>query len=64
MGTGMVQDKEFAFRNSKGEVDLGIKKVMPITLTFDHRIGALNDVVPFIKVLDEIFENPQIIKTW
>ncbi len=64
MGTGMVQDKEFAFRNSKGEVDLGVKKVMPITLTFDHRIGALNDVVPFIKVLDEIFENPQIIKTW
>ena len=64
MGTGMVQDKEFAFRNSKGEVDLGIKKVMPITLTFDHRIGALNDVVPFIKVLDEIFESPEIIKTW
>lgn len=64
MGTGAVQDKEFAFRNSKGEIDLGVKKVMPITLTFDHRIGALNDVVPFIKVLDEIFENPQIIKTW
>ena len=64
MGTGTVQDKEFVFRNSNGEIDLGVKKVMPITLTFDHRIGALNDVVPFIKVLDEIFENPQIIKTW
>lgn len=64
MGTGMVQDKEFAFRNSNGEVDLGIKKVMPITLTFDHRIGALNDVVPFIKKLDEIFENPEVIKNW
>ena len=64
MGTGTVQDKEFVFRNSNGEIDLGVKKVMPITLTFDHRIGALNDVVPFIKVLDEIFENPEIIKTW
>lgn len=64
MGTGTVQDKEFAFRNSKGEIDLGVKKVMPITLTFDHRIGALNDVVPFIKVLDEIFENPEVIKNW
>lgn len=64
MGTGTVQDKEFAFRNSKGEIDLGVKKVMPITLTFDHRIGALNDVLPFIKVLDEIFENPSVIKNW
>lgn len=64
MGTGTVQDKEFVFRNSKGEIDLGVKKVMPITLTFDHRIGALNDVVPYIKTLDEIFENPEIIKTW
>lgn len=64
MGTGMVQDKEFVFRNSNGEIDLGVKKVLPITLTFDHRIGALNDVVPFIKVLDEIFENPEIIKEW
>ena len=64
MGTGAVQDKEFVFRNSNGEIDLGVKKVMPITLTFDHRIGALNDVVPFIKVLDEIFEHPEIIKTW
>ncbi len=64
MGVGAVQDKEFAFRNSNGEIDLGIKKTMPITLTFDHRIGALNDVVPFIKTLDEIFENPQVIKTW
>ena len=64
MGTGAVQDKEFVFRNSNGEIDLGVKKVLPITLTFDHRIGALNDVVPFIKVLDEIFENPEIIKQW
>ncbi len=64
MGTGMVQDKEFAFRNSKGEVDLGVKKILPITLTFDHRIGAFNDVMPFIKTLDEIFENPEVIKEW
>lgn len=64
MGVGAVQDKEFAFRNSNGEIDLGVKKVLPITLTFDHRIGALNDVVPFITTLNEIFEKPQVIKTW
>lgn len=64
MGVGSVEDKEFVFRNSKGEIDLGTKKFLPITLTFDHRIGALNDVVPFMKKLDEIFEKPEIIKAW
>lgn len=64
MGVGKVRDEEFVFKNSKGELDLGTKKVMPVTLTFDHRIGALNDVVPFMKKLEEIFKNPEIIKTW
>ena len=64
MGVGTVRDEEFVFKNSKGEIDLGTKKVMPVTLTFDHRIGALNDVVPFMKKLEEIFKNPEVIKTW
>ncbi len=64
MGMSSVHDVEYPFRNEKGEVDIGVKKVLPITLTFDHRIGALNDVVPFIKTLDDIFENPEKIKTW
>lgn len=64
MGVGNVHDEEFVFRNSKGEIDLGTRKLMPVTLTFDHRIGALNDVVPFMKKLEEIFKNPEIIKEW
>ncbi len=64
MGVGTVHDEEFVFRNSKGEIDLGTKKVMPVTLTFDHRIGALIDVVPFMNKIDEIAKNPEIIKNW
>lgn len=64
MGVGTLQDEEFVFRNSKGEIDLGTKKVLPVTLTFDHRIGALHDVVPFMQKVDEIFKNPEVIKTW
>lgn len=64
MGIGVVKDKDFVFKNSDGQVDIGVQKVLPITLTFDHRIGALNDVIPFIKKLDEIFENPEVIKNW
>ena len=64
MAMGSVRDTEYAFRNEKGEVDLGTKKVLPITLMFDHRIGAFNDVMPFIKKLDEIFQNPEIMREW
>ncbi len=61
---GVIKDTDYAFRNEKGEVDIGTKKTLPITLMFDHRIGAFNDVMPFIKKLDEIFQNPEIIKEW
>ncbi len=61
---GVVKDTDYAFRNEKGEVDIATKKTLPITLMFDHRIGAFNDVMPFIKKLDEIFQNPSVINEW
>ncbi len=64
MGVGSFVEKDFAYRNEKGEVDLKTRKMLPVTLTFDHRIGAFNDVMPFMKKLDEIFENPQVIHEW
>ncbi len=64
MAIGVVRDRDYAFKNEEGVVDIGTKKYLPITLMFDHRIGAFNDVMPFIKRLDEIFENPEIIKEW
>lgn len=64
MAMGNVRDEEYAFKNDDGVVDLATRKVLPITLLFDHRIGGFADVMPFIKKLDEIFENPEVIKEW
>ncbi len=64
MAIGNLRDTEYAFRNDKGEVDLATKKELPITFVIDHRIGAFNDVLPFMKRLDEIFANPEIIREW
>ncbi len=64
MAMGNVRDEEYAFKNDEGVVDLATRKVLPITLLFDHRIGGFGDVMPFIKKLDEIFENPEVIKEW
>lgn len=64
MAVGNIRDVEYAFRNEKGEVDLATKKVLPITLLFDHRIGGFGDVMPFIKRLDEVFAEPEMIREW
>ncbi len=64
MAVGNIRDTEYVFKNEKGEAEFGMKKLLPITLMFDHRIGGFGDVMPFIKRLDEIFETPEVIREW
>lgn len=64
MAVGVARDENYVFRNEKGEIDMGTKKILPITLTFDHRIGGFGDILPFIEKLDEIFANPKIMREW
>lgn len=45
-----------------GSIHTGYK--LPLTIAFDHRALDMGDVVPFMKKLDEIFANPEIIKEW
>lgn len=48
--------------NKDGEVVAG--RILPITIAFDHRALDMGDIVPFMQKLDEIFENPVILKEW
>ncbi len=64
MAIGCARDENYVFKNEKGEIEMGTKKILPITLTFDHRIGGFGDILPFIKKLDEIFANPEVIREW
>ena len=57
---GSIQDK--AIVEKDGTIRAG--KKMPLTIAFDHRALDLGDVVPFMKKLDEIFANPEMIKEW
>lgn len=63
-GTGRVKEVKDVYRNEKGELDYRMKKVLPVTMIFDHKIGGAADLMPFIKKLDEIFEHPEIIRQW
>lgn len=64
LAAGRVKDETYAFKNEQGVVDIGAKKVLPLTLIFDHKIGGAADIMPFIEKMDEIFENPAVIKKW
>lgn len=57
---GAVQLEPIAEKD--GTVRTGSK--MPMTIAFDHRALDMGDVTPFIDKLNEIFENPAVIKEW
>ncbi len=64
MAIGNIRDTDYVFKKDDGTLDMGTKKLLPVTLMFDHRIGGFGDVMPFIKKLDEIFANPEMIREW
>ena len=47
-----------------GEERILPRSVMPITIAFDHRAMGFYDVVPFIDRLEQIFAEPEAIRTW
>ena len=61
---GAVQDRPVVIVNEAGEKEIAIRQVMPLCIAFDHRALDFGEIVPFIKRLDEIFEEPEIIHTW
>lgn len=50
--------------DSLGNKSIEARKVLPICIAFDHRALDFGDIVPFLKRLDDIFENPKVIHTW
>lgn len=63
-GISNIKDVEYAFKNEDGVVDIGTKKMLPMTFAFDHRLGGFGDVIPLINKFEEVFANPEIIREW
>ncbi len=64
LGISNIKDVDYAFKNEDGVVDIATKKMLPITLAFDHRLGGFGDVIPLVKKFEEVFANPEIIHEW
>lgn len=61
---GAIQEKPAVITNDFGKKEIAIRKMLPICIAFDHRALDFAGVVPFIKTLDETFENPSVIHDW
>jgi pyruvate/2-oxoglutarate dehydrogenase complex dihydrolipoamide acyltransferase (E2) component len=64
VGLGAVQERPGVYVREDGQKDIGIRKVLPMCLAFDHRAVDFGAVVPFLKRLDEIFSKPYVIHNW
>lgn len=64
VGIGSIQEKPGVYLHQSGYKDIGIRKILPMCLAFDHRAVDFNSIIPFISKLDEIFANPKIIYKW
>lgn len=64
LSVGAVLDKPIVVKKSDGRKEIEARSVLPICIAFDHRALDFGETVPFMKRLDEIFENPSIIRSW
>jgi pyruvate/2-oxoglutarate dehydrogenase complex dihydrolipoamide acyltransferase (E2) component len=64
IGVGAIQEKPGVFIDDKGEMAIGIRKILPLCLVFDHRAVDFSAVVPFLKKTDQIFLKPDVIRKW
>ena len=64
IGFGAILEKPGVYIDEEGKKNIGIRKVLPICLAFDHRALDFGEMIPFMKELDHIFENPDIIKSF
>ena len=64
IAVGAVQDRPVVVVNEDGEKEIAIRQIMPLCIAFDHRALDFGEIVPFLKKLDSIFEEPEIIHTW
>lgn len=59
-----AQKRPVVVTDENGKDAIQTRLIMPITIAIDHRALDYGDVVPFMRRLDEIFDNPSVIQSW
>lgn len=64
VGISAMQERPGVFTDRSGEKAIGIRKILPMCLAFDHRVLDFGDLIPFISRLDKLFAEPEEIFGW
>jgi len=64
IGIGSIQEKPGVIKNENNEKTIGIRKMIPLCLAFDHRALNFGAIVPFIQKVEYIFEHSELLETW
>lgn len=59
-----IQRRPIVKTDENGKETVEIRSILPITIAIDHRSLDYGDCIPFFKRLDEIFENPSVLREW
>jgi pyruvate dehydrogenase E2 component (dihydrolipoamide acetyltransferase) len=61
MAVCAAQRRPVVVTDENGEEKVDIRTILPLTICFDHRALDFSEITPFMRKLEEIFENPSII---
>lgn len=64
IGLSSIQEKPGVYVDENGNKQIGIRKTLPMCLAFDHRALDFIAMIPFMKKLDSIFDDPTVIHQW
>ena len=62
VGIGAIQETPGVYTDEDGTKQIGIRKILPMCLVFDHRAVDFDALIPFLKKLDEIFASPGTVR--
>ncbi len=57
-------DKPVVVTNDKGEKEIAIRTILPMTVMFDHRVCEYGDILGFLNKIQDICDNPEQIMEW
>lgn len=61
IGLSAIQREPVVMTDENGNEKLEIRTILPMAVCFDHRALDFGEVSPFLKKLDEIFANPDMV---
>ena len=61
---GTIQKIPMVKQDESGNDIIKIGQMMPMCLVFDHRAVDFDEILPFLKRMEEIFHNPEEMYNW